>query len=819
MAVGNRIIPIDIADEMKQSYIDYAMSVIVSRALPDVRDGLKPVQRRILFTMGENGNTPDKPYKKSVRTVGDVLGRYHPHGDAAVYDALVRMAQDFSMRYPLIDGHGNFGSVDGDPPAAMRYTEARLAPIAMQMLADLDKETVDFQPNFDGEYEEPAVLPARYPNLLVNGSAGIAVGMATNIPPHNLREVIDGVIAMIDNPEMTSRDLMQYIKGPDFPTGGLILGREGIRQAYETGRGIITLRARAHIEEVKGGRQRIIVSELPYEVNKARLIERIAELVRDKKVEGISDLRDETDRSGLRVVVELARGTNAHVVLNRLYKMTQLQESFGIIMLALVDNQPRVLGLRQMIHHYIEHQKDVVTRRTRHELNKAEERAHILEGLRIALDHIDEIVALIRASHTPDEARQGLMTRFGLSERQSQAILDMRLQRLTGLEREKIEAEYEELLKTIEYLRAVLASEKLLFSVIKKELTDIRDRFGDGRRTQITAGEAGFDEEDLIADEPMVVTLTHEGYVKRLPLDTYRSQGRGGRGVQAMTTRQEDFVREIFATTTHHWMCFFTNRGRVYRVKVHEIPEAGRTARGTAIVNLIPVEEGEKVTAVIPIREFGEDAGEGGPYLFMATRRGVVKKTPLSEFATTRRGGLIAINLDEGDDLIGVKLTDGRDQVLLATRDGLSIRFSEEDVRPMGREARGVIGISLEPGDAVVGMAALGGRRGGETDLLVVTEKGFGKRTPFDEYRLQSRGGKGVKTLKITGRNGPVAAIKAVGPEDEVLLITAQGIAIRQRVDGISVLGRDTQGVTLMRLEPGDSLVAVARVEGGGEEA
>lgn len=827
MAIGNRIIPIDIADEMKQSYIDYAMSVIVSRALPDVRDGLKPVQRRILFTMGENGNTPDKPYKKSVRTVGDVLGRYHPHGDAAVYDALVRLAQDFSMRYPLIDGHGNFGSVDGDPPAAMRYTEARLAPMAMQMLADLDKETVDFQPNFDGEYQEPVVLPSRYPNLLVNGSAGIAVGMATNIPPHNLREVISGVLAMIDKPDITTKELMQHIKGPDFPTGGLIIGRDGIRQAYETGRGIITLRARSRIEEVKGGRQRIVITELPYEVNKAKLIERIAELVRDKKIEGISDLRDETDRSGLQVVIELTRGANAQVILNRLYKMTQMQASFGIIMLALVDNQPRVLGLRQMIHYYIEHQKEVVTRRTRHDLAKAEDRAHILEGLRIALDNIDKIIALIRASRTADEARQGLMAGFGLSEKQAQAILDMRLQRLTGLEREKIEAEYAELLKTIEYLRAVLASERMLLTVIKKELADIGDRFGDDRRTQITVGEAGFDEEDLIAEEDMVITLTHQGYVKRLPLDTYRSQGRGGRGVQAMATRQEDFVREIFVTTTHHWMCFFTNRGRMYRVKVHEIPEAGRTARGTAIVNLIPLEDGEKVTAVIPIRDFGErqaegmgaaDADESGPFLFMATRQGIVKKTPLSEFATIRRGGLIAISLEDGDELIGVRLTDSRSNILLATRNGMSIRFPEDEVRPMGREARGVIGITLEAGDAVVGMALNTPGDSGEPELLVITEKGFGKRTLFEEYRLQGRGGKGVKTMRITAKNGPVTAIKAVKPEDEVLLITAQGIAIRQRVDGISLQGRDTQGVTLIRLEAGDALVAVARVEGGDGE-
>ncbi len=833
---------------MRQSYIDYAMSVIVSRALPDVRDGLKPVQRRILYTMGENGNTPDKPYKKSVRTVGDVLGRYHPHGDTAVYDALVRLAQDFSMRAPLVDGHGNFGSVDGDPPAAMRYTEARLARIAMEMLADLEKDTVDFQPNFDGEYQEPVVLPARFPNLLVNGSAGIAVGMATNIPPHNLGEVIDGVVAMIDNPRIETRDLMKHIKGPDFPTGGLILGREGIVKAYETGRGILTVRARAEIEEGKQGRQRIVVTELPYEVNKARLIERIAELVREKKIEGISDLRDETDRTGMRVVIELARGANANVVLNRLYKNTQMQTGFGIIMLALVGGQPRVLTLRQMLNYYIQHQKEVVTRRTRHDLAKAEERAHILEGLLIALDNIDEVITLIRASQTVDEARTGLMTRFGLSERQAQAILDMRLQRLTGLEREKIEAEYAELQKTIEYLRAVLASESLLMTVIKKELADIRNRYADARRTQIAAAVGEFADEDLIAEEDMVITLTHRGYIKRLPLDTYRSQQRGGRGIQATATKQEDFVEEIFVASTHHWVYCFTNRGRVYRLKVHELPEAGRTARGTAIVNLIPVAEGEKVTAVIPIRNLAaagaeeaeaEDGGEeaadaGGPYLFMCTRRGTVKKTPLAGFANVRKSGLIALSLEEGDELIGVRLTDGRNHVVLATRNGIAIRFPEEDVRSMGRGAAGVRGISLEPGDAVVGMAVFPGD-GGDAglDLLVATEKGYGKRTPIREYRLQGRGGKGIITLRVTAKNGPVVAARAVRDGDEIMLISANGVAIRQPVEGISRVGRDAQepgpkdlplaqarreredeGFILMRLEPGDTLVALARVEG-----
>ncbi len=801
---------------MKQSYLDYAMSVIVSRALPDVRDGLKPVQRRILYAMSQVGNTPDRPYRKSAKTVGEVLANYHPHGDAAVYDALVRMAQDFSLRYPLVDGHGNMGSVDGDPPAAMRYTEARLSRLAMELLRDLDKDTVDFVPNFDGTAREPTVLPARFPNLLVNGSSGIAVGMATNIPPHNLREAIDAAVALLENPELTPRGLMKYIKGPDFPTGGLILGREGIVKAYETGRGILTLRARAEVEEAKGGRQRIVITELPYEVNKARLIERIAELVREKKVEGISDLRDETDRTGMRIVVELARGADARVILNRLYKNTQLQVNYGVIMLALVDGQPRVLNLRQMVWHYLQHQKEVVTRRTRFELARAEERAHILDGLLVALDEIDEVIALIRAARTVEEARAGLQERFRLTERQAQAILDMRLQRLTGLEREKVREEREELQKTIEYLRAVLASERMLLAVIKKELLELRDRFGDARRTQIAAPAADFGEEDLIAREDVVVTLTHQGYVKRLPLDAYRSQHRGGRGVQAASTRQEDFVEEIFVASTHDWVYFFTNRGRVYRLKVHELPEAGRTARGTALVNLVPVAQGEKVTAVIPIPdlEVAADAGAGAPpYLFMATRGGTVKKTPLAEFANVRRSGLIALELDPGDELIGVRLTDGRCHVMLVTRQGLAIRFAEDEVRPMGRGAAGVRGISLGQGDAVVAMTAFPAEEDAGLDLLVVTERGFGKRTPLTEYRLQGRGGKGILTARVTGKNGPVVAARVVRDGDEVMLITAQGVAIRQPADGISRVGRDAQGFILMRLEPGDTLVGLARVE------
>ncbi len=1034
MAVSEtRIVPRDISEEMRQSYLDYAMSVIVSRALPDVRDGLKPVQRRILYAMGEAGNTPDRPYRKSAKTVGEVLGNYHPHGDAAVYDALVRMAQDFTLRYPLVDGHGNMGcftgdtrvrladgtsptlaelaalgpdarfyvysvngegriviaegrnarvtrlnaeivevlldngvrirctpdhrfmlrdgtykearnltpadslmagyfdmapvrrgtqeylrirrlsaelfdsrrppwvprfskamgyladiedllrearthnhrvvavrrlaeradvyditvdyhhnflldagvfvhnSVDGDPPAAMRYTEARLSRLAMELLRDLDKDTVDFQPNFDGTTTEPVVLPARFPNLLVNGSSGIAVGMATNIPPHNLGEIVDAVVALIDNPHLTNQDLMRIVRGPDFPTGGLILGREGIARAYETGRGTITLRARATIEEGRGGRWRIVVTELPYEVNKARLLERIAELARDRRVEGIAELRDETDRTGTRVVVELARGANAQVVLNQLYHHTQMQVNYGVILLALVDGQPRVLTLREALRHYVDHQRDVVTRRSRYELARAEERAHILEGLRIALDHIDAVIALIRASRTPDEARAGLREQFGLSEEQAQAILDMRLQRLTGLEREKIEEEYQEVRRTIEYLRAVLASERMLFGVIRKELLQVKERFADPRRTQVTAAAADLGVEDLVADEPNVVTLSFGGYVKRLPLDTYRRQLRGGRGVVGMTTRQQDWVADIYVASTLDWLLFFTSRGRVYRLRVHELPEAGRAARGTALVNLLPLEEGEKVQAVVPVRGFeelvrteeerggagpardghgaaaeevgtqegGADAVEGaGPYLFLATRRGFVKRTPLAEFASLRRGGMIALTLEEGDELIGARLTDGNRDMALVSRLGLAICFPESDVRPMGRTARGVRGISLRGDDRVVALVLAG-----EGDLLVVTEGGYGKRTPWSVYRRQGRGGKGIRTLRVTAKNGPIVAARSVEEGDEVLLITGRGVVTRQAVAGISRQGRDAQGVLLMRLEQGDAVVAIATVE------
>ncbi len=800
-----KILSIDIRDEMKRSYIDYAMSVIVSRALPDVRDGLKPVHRRILFAMSEAGNTPDKPHKKSARTVGDVLGKYHPHGDQAVYDALVRMAQDFAIRYPLIDGHGNFGSVDGDPPAAMRYTEARLSKLAMEMLTDLEKNTVDFQPNFDEKEEEPKVLPSRFPNLLVNGSAGIAVGMATNIPPHNLGEVIDAVSMMIDNPNVSVKDLMQAVKGPDFPTGGLILGRDGIKSAFETGRGSIKMRGVATIESMANGKNRILITEIPYQVNKAKLIERIAELAREKKIDGITDLRDESDRHGMRINIELRRDANPKVLLNQIYKYTPMEQTFGVIMLALVGGQPRVLDLREMVHYYLEHQKEVIVRRTKYELEKAEARAHILEGLRIALDHIDAVIALIRASRTPDDARNGLMGKFGLSEKQAQAILDMRLQRLTGLERDKIEEEYAELVQQIEYLRAVLASERMVLAIIKKELNDIKGRFADERRTQITAAADDLDVEDLIAEEDMVITLTHFGYIKRLPVDTYRSQRRGGRGVTGMGTKEEDFLENIFVASTHHHLFFFTNRGKVYRLKVHEVPEASRTAKGTAIVNLLQLGPGEKIAAVKAIREITDDR-----FLFFVTRMGTVKKTSLGEYGNIRAGGLIAIGLEEGDELIGVHLTSGQSDLILVSAFGQAIRFSEQDVRSMGRSARGVIGMRLDRGDKVIGSAVAD--EGGQ--LLVVTDQGFGKRTPLDEYRHTGRGGKGVRTIKLTRKNGDLAVIKVVTEDDELMLISANGVLIRMAVSGISELGRDTQGVTLMRVEEGDKVVGVAKLAG-----
>ncbi|OUM97923.1 MAG: DNA gyrase subunit A [Firmicutes bacterium ZCTH02-B6] len=797
-----RILPVRVDEEMKRSYIDYAMSVIVDRALPDVRDGLKPVQRRILYGMYELGLRPDRQHRKSARIVGDVMGKYHPHGDAAIYDAMVRMAQDFNFRYPLVDGHGNFGSVDGDPPAAMRYTEARLSQLAMEMLRDIDKDTVDFVPNFDDTLEQPAVLPARIPNLLINGASGIAVGMATNIPPHNLREIVDGLVLLIDNPDADLKDLMKVVKGPDFPTGAMILGRDGIKEAYTTGRGRIKVRAKARIEELANGRQRIVVTEIPYLVNKSSLIQKIAELHRNKQVDGITDLRDESDRTGMRIVIELRRDANARVVLNRLYRHTQMEDTFGVIMLALVDGEPKVLNLKEALQHYLKHQEEVVIRRTRFELQRAEERAHILEGLRIALDHIDEIIALIRRSKTDNEAKQGLMQRFGLTEKQAVAILDMQLRRLTGLEREKIEAEYQELLKTIARLREILGDIRKVYEVIKQELLEIKEKYGDERRTQITSAAAELAEEDLIADEDVVVTVTHFGYIKRLPLTAYRSQRRGGRGITAISTREEDFVEQLFVTSTHSYILFFSDKGKVYRIKAHEVPEVGRTARGTAIVNLIQLPRDERIKTAIPIREYDE-----GHYLFMATKRGIVKKTVLTEFDSPRHG-LIGILLDEDDELVDVRLTEGNEHVLLVTAHGQAIRFPENDVRPMGRAARGVRGITLEEGDSVVGLDVVRPA----ADLLVVSQKGFGKRTPLEEYRVTGRGGKGIRTLQITEKNGPIVAVRVVRDGDEVMLISAAGIMIRTSVDEISRQGRATQGVRVMRLDAGDYAVAAALV-------
>ncbi len=799
-----KVLPIKIEEEMKNSYINYAMSVIVMRALPDVRDGLKPVHRRILYAMHEAGMAPNKPHKKSARIVGEVLGKYHPHGDSSVYDAIVRMAQNFSTRYMLADGHGNFGSVDGDSAAAMRYTEVRMSRIAEEMLADIDKDTVDFVPNYDESLKEPSVLPSKVPNLLINGSAGIAVGMATNIPPHNLGEVVDGVIMMIDNSEVTIKELMTVIKGPDFPTAGLILGHAGIRDAYTTGRGSIKMRAQARIEKMTNGKHRILVTEIPYQVNKARLIENIAALVRDKVIDGITDLRDESDRTGMRIVIELRRDANADIILNQLYKHTQMQETFGVNMLALVDGQPRILNLAEVIRYYIDHQKDVIVRRTKFELAKAKDRAHILEGLKIALDNLDAVITTIRQSRTVDIARDALQANFGLSEKQAQAILEMRLQRLTGLEREKIEQEYKDILETIEYLEGILADERKVLEVIKEELLDVKKRFADARRTVITGDISKFDVEDLIAEEDVVITLTHGGYIKRLPVDTYRSQRRGGRGVTGMGTKEEDFVEHLFVATTHHNILFFTNRGRVYRLKAYEIPEASRTAKGTAIVNLLTLENREKVTAVVSVKEF-----DARRYLFMATKKGVVKKTELMEYDTARRGGLIAIVLDEDDDLIDVKLTNGEMHVLLGTEKGMAINFAESDVRPMGRATRGMRGIALRKGDYVVGMETVKQ----DSELLTVTEAGYGKRTALDEYRSQTRGGVGIINNKVTDKTGKVVGIKVVRPGQEIMLITGDGIVIRIDIEEISVISRNTQGVRLMRIDENDKLVAVAAVE------
>ena len=804
------LLPLDVEEELKKSFISYAMAVIVTRALPDVRDGLKPVHRRILYSMSELGYTPDKPYRKSARIVGDVLGKYHPHGDSSVYDAMVRLAQDFSIRYMLVDGQGNFGSVDGDGAAAMRYTEARMSKLSLEMVRDIDKETVDFYPNFDETLMQPSVRPSRYPNLLVNGSSGIAVGMATNIPPHNLGEVVDAVVYMIDHPDCSVDDLMQFVKGPDFPTGGVILGKRGIYDAYHEGRGRIIVRAKSEIEEISGNRQRIVVTEIPYMVNKARLIEKIADLVHEKTVDGISDIRDESDRDGMRIVIDLKRDVTANIVLNYLYKHTQLQDTFGAIMLALVDGEPKILSLRQIIHHYIEHQEDVIRRRTQYDLNKAEARSHILEGLIIALDNIDEVVRMIRASRTAQEAKTGLMERFGLSDRQAQAILDMRLQRLTGLERDKIEAEYAELQKLIAYYRAVLADEKLVLGIIRDEILEIRDKFADERRTEISALDGEIDMLDLIEEEDMVVTMTHYGYVKRLPKTTYRAQRRGGKGVIATTTREEDFVEQMYVTSTHDPILFFTNKGRVYQMNCYEIPEAGRTARGTAIVNLLQLSPGEKVTTMLP---FPAEKSEG-TYLIMATRKGTIKRTELSEFMNLRRAGLIAIVLRDDDELIGVRRTEGDSDILVGTRDGMSIRFHESDMRPMGRSAMGVRSIDLDEGDEVIDVAFV--EEGAQ--VLSITENGYGKRTDIDEYRLQQRGGKGIKAMNLTEKTGNLAAQLLVHDDEDLLLITSDGTVIRTPVNSISVLGRNTQGVRLMRVGEDSKVVCVARAEPEPEE-
>ncbi len=795
--------PINIEKEMKTSFISYAMAVIINRALPDVRDGLKPVHRRILYSMSELSLSPDKPHRKSARIVGDVLGKYHPHGDSAVYMAMVRMAQDFSTRHLLVSGHGNFGSVDGDAPAAMRYTEARLSPISMELLRDIEKDTVDFVPNFDETLMQPAVLPAKYPNLLVNGTGGIAVGMATNIPPHNLGEVIDAAVCLIDDPDAGVHELMQHIKGPDFPTGGIAMGTAGITQAYHTGRGKICVRARAEIEEFKLGRQRIIVSEIPYQVNKAALITRIAELVSDKHLEGISDIRDESDKSGMRIVIELKKDVNANVILNRLYKHTQMQDTFGVIMLALVDGEPKVLSLKELLFHYLEHQKDVVLRRTRFELERAQARAHILEGLIIALDNIDEIVELIKKSPDVPTARESLISRFALSDKQAQAILDMRLQRLTGLERDKIQSEYEKLLERIAYLQQVLDTPQMVLDIIKQELLEIKERFADERRTEISFSADDINLDELIQEEEMVVTLTHFGYIKRIRSDAYRTQRRGGKGITGLTAREEDFAEHVVITSTHSQLLFFTNKGRVYRRKCYELPETGRTAKGTAIVNLLSLDAGEKVSAVFPVTEFSDDT-----MLVLATKNGIIKKTSVSAFKNIRQNGLIAIGLRDGDELIGVLETSGSDELILGTAKGMSVMFAEEDVRDMGRTAMGVKAVTLRGGDSVVGVSVV--RPGSE--VLVITENGYGKRTPISEYRMQKRGGIGIKTLNVTEKTGDLCAIGIVDGSEDLMLISDAGIIIRTKVCEISVFGRDTQGVRLMNVDEETRVVSAALV-------
>ena len=804
-----KILPVNLEQEMKNSYIDYAMSVIVSRAIPDVRDGLKPVHRRILYAMQEAGMTPGKPYKKSARIVGEVLGKYHPHGDSSVYDAIVRMAQDFSMRYMLADGHGNFGSVDGDPAAAMRYTEVRMSRISELMLQDIDKDTVDFVPNYDESLKEPAVLPSKFPELLVNGTSGIAVGMATSIPPHNLGEVIDGTLMLIDNPETTVEELMGVIKGPDFPTGGLIMGKSGIKDAYTTGRGSIRMRAQVHTETMSNGKPRIVVTELPYQVNKARLIEKIADLVRDKQIEGITDLRDESDRNGMSIVIELRRDANADVVLNQLYKHTSLQETFGVIMLALVDGQPQVLNLKEVLHYYIKHQEDVITRRTRYELKKAEARAHILEGLNIALDHLDAVISTIRSSRTGEIAEAALMEGFKLSDKQAQAILDLRLQRLTGLERDKIEEEYQEILKKIDWLKSVLADEGKILAIIKEELTAVKNKYNDDRRTSITRDSSDISMEDLIPDDDVVVTLTHNNYIKRMPLATYKNQKRGGQGIVGMKTKDTDFVENILITTNHHVILFFTNRGRLYYLKAYEIAESSRQAKGTAIVNLINLDQDEKITAVIHVREFKPDR-----YLFMATKNGVVKRVQMSEFKSRSSIGVRAISLDESDELIGVKFTDGTKTIIMGTKHGMAITFEETQVRSMGRSARGVRGIKLDDDDEIVGMDTIKS----DGKVLTVSENGLGKRTPIEEYTVHNRGGKGMINMKITERTGNVVGIKVVRPGQEVMLISTDGVIIRTDIDEISIISRNSQGVKLMSVGDSDKVASFATINQKSED-
>jgi len=812
MLTDQNRVTVNIEDEMRKSYMDYAMSVIIGRALPDVRDGLKPVHRRVLFAMNELGNDWNKPYKKSARVVGDVIGKYHPHGDSAVYDTIVRLAQDFSMRYPLVDGQGNFGSIDGDSAAAMRYTEVRMNRLAHELLNDIDKETVDFGPNYDDSLQEPLVLPCKFPNLLVNGSEGIAVGMATKIPPHNLGEVIDGLIAVIDDPKLGFDELISRIPGPDFPTGGFILGREGIHEAYRTGRGIIQMRARALVEkDRRTGKEAIIVSEIPFQVNKARLIEKIAELVKEKKIEGISDLRDESDRDGMRIVIELKRDTIPQVILNQLYKMTQMQASFGIIMLAIVNGQPRILTLREVLDKFIEHRREIVTRRCIFELKKAEARAHILEGLKIALENIDEVIQIIKTSASSAEAKERLMGRFVFSDIQAQAILDMRLHRLTGLERDKIIAEYNEILALIQRLKEILASDVEILKIIKEELTEIKEKYGDARRTEIVAKTGELSLEDLIVEEDMVVTVSHTGYIKRNAVSLYRAQRRGGKGKTGMRPKDEDFVERLFIASTHSYILVFTDKGKVYWLKVHEIPQGGRASRGKAIVNLIQVEPGEKVMTILPVKEFID-----GKFIVTATEQGTIKKTELMAYSNPRAGGIIALTIDEGDSLIAARLTDGNQDIILASRDGKSIRFPEENVRPMGRTARGVRGMSLEGDDRVMGMQIVTDAT--SASLVTVTENGYGKRTDIGEYRVQSRGGKGIITIKTSERNGKVVDIKLVDDTQDLMFITDQGKLLRTSVDDIRIIGRNTQGVRFMVLEEGERIVAVAQLAEKDEE-